>query len=80
MREKLIYCLGAVVALLFIRNLFVILTVLPDEANQGAIFRIIYFHVPAAITSFTTRIGARAPIFGLRYLASRGKLFSISCK
>ena len=24
----------------------------PDELNQGAIFRIIYFHVPAAITSF----------------------------
>jgi len=25
----------------------------PDEANQGAIFRIFYFHFPAAITSFT---------------------------
>ena len=24
----------------------------PDELNQGAIFRIIYFHVPSAITSF----------------------------
>src|SRR5260370_42473467 len=47
MREKLIYILGAVVALLFIRNLFVILTVLPDEANQGAMYRIMFFHIPS---------------------------------
>src|SRR5215510_9671663 len=47
MREKLIYVLGAVVAILFIRNLFVILTVLPDEANQGAMYRIMFFHIPA---------------------------------
>jgi heme exporter protein C len=25
----------------------------PDELNQGAIFRIVYFHVPSALTSFT---------------------------
>ena len=47
MREKLIYCLGAVVALLFVRNLFVILTVLPDEANQGAMYRMMFFHIPS---------------------------------
>src|SRR5437660_11790373 len=47
MREKLIYVLGVVVALLFIRNLFVILTVLPDEANQGAMYRIMFFHIPS---------------------------------
>jgi len=32
--------------------------VLPDEINQGAIYRIIYVHVPAAITSFTCFFGA----------------------
>jgi heme exporter protein C len=47
MREKLIYFLGAVVAILFVRNLFVILTVLPDEANQGAMYRIMFFHIPS---------------------------------
>jgi len=45
--------------------------------NQGAIFRIIYFHVPAAITSFT---GFFLAMFaGLGYLASRNlKLDSIA--
>ncbi len=47
MREKLIYFLGAVVAILFVRNLYVILTVLPDEANQGAMYRIMFFHIPS---------------------------------
>ena len=47
MREKLIYVLGAVAAILLVRNLNVILNVLPDEANQGAMYRILFFHVPA---------------------------------
>jgi len=47
MREKLMYFLGAVVAILFVRNLYVILTVLPDEANQGAMYRIMFFHIPS---------------------------------
>jgi heme exporter protein C len=47
MRRNLIYFLAAVIALLFVRNLFVILTVLPDEANQGAMYRIMFFHIPS---------------------------------
>src|ERR1041384_7361861 len=47
MREKLIYMLGAVVAALLVRNLYVILNVLPDEANQGAMYRIMFFHIPS---------------------------------
>jgi len=34
------------------RNLYVMLLQLPDEAAQGAIYRIIFFHVPAAWTAF----------------------------
>jgi len=34
-------------------NLHTMFLNVPDELNQGAIFRIIYFHVPSAITSFT---------------------------
>jgi heme exporter protein C len=51
MRNKLLYGLGAVTALLLARNLYMIFMVLPDEVSQGMIFRIIFFHVPAAITA-----------------------------
>ena len=51
MREKVLYVLGAAAALLIARNLFYIFMRFPDEASQGAIFRIIFFHVPAAMTA-----------------------------
>jgi heme exporter protein C len=51
MREKILYALGAAAALLFARNLYVILLGLPDEADQGAIYRIIFFHVPPFLTA-----------------------------
>ena len=47
MREKLIYALGAAAAILLVRNLNVILNVLPDEAQQGAMYRIMFFHIPS---------------------------------
>lgn len=53
MRQKVLYILSAVAALLFTYNLYNIFLVEPDEASQGAIWRIFYFHVPAAFTSFT---------------------------
>src|SRR6185369_8025720 len=36
---------------LLVTNLYTILLGLPDEANQGAIYRIFFFHFPSAITS-----------------------------
>ena len=51
MREKLIYLFSAIAAVLLAWDLYRVFMVLPDEANQGAIYRIIYFHVPAAMTS-----------------------------
>jgi heme exporter protein C len=53
MRLKIILTLAAISGLILAWDLGRIFLVVPDEANQGAIFRIIYFHVPAAITSFT---------------------------
>jgi heme exporter protein C len=50
MREKVIFGLAAGSALLLTYNLYHIFLVLPDEAMQGPIYRIIFFHVPAAIT------------------------------
>ncbi len=52
MRPRLLLILTAVAAVLLVRNLFVILLRLPDEAQQGAIYRIIFYHVPAAWTAF----------------------------
>lgn len=49
MREKAIYILGLLGAIALVANMYNIFLVLPDEANQGAIYRIIFFHVPAAI-------------------------------
>jgi heme exporter protein C len=69
MRERLIILFGGVAAILLVRNLFVMLTQLPDEAMQGAIFRIIFFHVPAAWTSFLCCFVAF--ICSLLYLAKR---------
>jgi heme exporter protein C len=53
MRQKIIIALCAIAGALIAWNLHTMFLRVPDEANQGAIFRIIYFHVPAAITSFT---------------------------
>ena len=50
MREKLLYGTGIAASALLILNLYTIFVALPDEAAQGAIYRIIFFHVPAAAT------------------------------
>jgi len=53
MREKVAYGLVALAAIILAVNFYRIMLVLPDDAMQGPIYRIIYFHVPAAITAFT---------------------------
>jgi heme exporter protein C len=53
MREKVMYALAALAALLLVRNLYEMFLGLPDEVLQGAIYRIIFFHVPAAFTFMT---------------------------
>jgi heme exporter protein C len=52
MREKIIIGLVAGAIALFGWNLYNIFMVVPDEAAQGAIFRIIYIHVPTIFTGF----------------------------
>ncbi len=51
-RSKFIYGLGGIGGVILILNLYRILLVLPDEMNQGAIYRIIYYHVPAAFVAW----------------------------
>ncbi len=50
MREKIAIVLAIAAALLLSYDLYHIFLVLPDDALQGPIYRIIFFHVPAAIT------------------------------
>jgi heme exporter protein C len=57
MRDKILYALGALAILLLARDLYVIAG-LPQEAAQGAIFKIIFFHVPAAWTAIVAAITA----------------------
>jgi heme exporter protein C len=53
MRLKIILTLSVLAGVILAWNLHTMFLKVPDEANQGAIFRIFYFHFPAAITSFT---------------------------
>ncbi len=47
MRSKIILALGLVGVPLLLRNLYVILFNLPDEMEQGPVYRIFYYHLPA---------------------------------
>jgi heme exporter protein C len=69
MKNTALYVIGAIAALLLARNIVVMLTGLPDEQFQGAIFRIIFFHVPAAFTCFLCFFAAL--ISGISYLKTR---------
>ncbi|MGA2602394.1 MAG: cytochrome c biogenesis protein CcsA [Bryobacteraceae bacterium] len=53
MREKAIYFLCAIAAVLLTWNWYKVFLIEPDELNQGAIYRIIYIHVPSAMTCAT---------------------------
>jgi heme exporter protein C len=64
-----LYTLGGLAILLLTRNIWVMLTGLPDETFQGSIFRIIFFHVPAAFTSFLCFFIAL--LAGIKYLTSK---------
>ncbi len=69
MRQRILIALAAIAAVLLGRNLYVILLKLPDEASQGAIYRIIFFHVPAAWTAFLCFFAAM--VASVLYLVSR---------
>jgi heme exporter protein C len=69
MSTNWIYVIGAAGALLLARNLFSMFMQLGDEIDQGAIYRIIFFHVPAA---FTAGVAAFVAFIGsIMYLIKR---------
>jgi heme exporter protein C len=52
MRDKIAHLLVILAAVVLVRNLYLIFMVMPDEASQGMIYRLLYFHVPAWWTAF----------------------------
>jgi heme exporter protein C len=69
MRTRTLALLAPAAGVLLLYNLRRILLEFPDEAFQGAIFRIIFFHVPAAWTAFLLAFAAF--IASIVYLAKR---------
>jgi heme exporter protein C len=53
MRNRILLLLTAAFAVLIAWNLKNILLGLPDEARQDAVYRILYFHAPAAMVGLT---------------------------
>src|SRR5258708_38067314 len=80
MREKAIYILGLLGALVMIFNLNTVFNKLPDEAMQGAVYRIIFIHVPAAINAdifFTVAL-----VTAILFLATKNFIYdsiTVSC-
>lgn len=73
MRQKLIYALAIAGGLFVLRNLYVILLVLPNEARQGIFYRIIFFHVPCWFICFSAFFAAG--VSSALYLAKRKTVF-----
>jgi heme exporter protein C len=69
MRDKILSALAVAAGLLLVRNLYVMLLQLPDEAAQGAIYRIMFFHIPSWFTCFAAFL--LAGIASAAYLARR---------
>lgn len=51
MRGKLLAVLTAIATAIVIRNVYLMLMHFPDEAQQGGMYRILFFHVPAAFNA-----------------------------
>ena len=71
MRNKLVFVLCALAAGILCWQLYNILLNLPNEKDQGAIYRIVYFHVPAIFTGFIgffVALGASGMYLGTRNL------------
>jgi heme exporter protein C len=58
MRENLLYLCGGAGILLLLWNLYTMFIGLPDDLNQGPIYRIMFFHVPAAFVFMASAFAA----------------------
>lgn len=69
MRKQLLLGLSLLAMILVVRNLYVMFVDLPDEVQQGPIFRIIFFHVPVAWTALLCAL--LAAVASVMYLVSK---------
>ena len=69
MREKLTIAFAIAAAGLLAYDLHQMFLVLPDEAMQGAIYRILFFHAPAALVGMIGYFAALT--FSVLYLSSK---------
>jgi len=72
MRERILYALGAAAIGLLARDLYVMAR-LPQEPSQGAILKIVFFHLPAAIVAMIAAVVAL--VSSLSFLATRNFKF-----
>jgi len=73
MREKIAVGAAAAAAALLAYNLYQMFMVLPDEALQGAIYRILFFHAPAAMVGMIGYFVALT--FSILYLTGKNFLY-----
>jgi heme exporter protein C len=69
MRKQLLIGVSILAMILVVRNLYVMFVDLPDEVQQGPIFRIIFFHVPVAWTALLCAL--LAAVASVTYLVSK---------
>jgi heme exporter protein C len=72
MRDKIIYALGLIAALLIANDVYHI-AALPQERMQGDAYKIIFFHVPVAITALSA--AGVSLIASVLFLVTRNFLF-----
>src|SRR5437899_9355531 len=72
MRDKILYLLGIISLAILVWNINTIAR-LPEETRQGVVFKIIFFHVPVAITAMLC--AAAALIASVLFLITRNFKF-----
>lgn len=72
MRDAILYILGVIAIVLLARDINLI-AALPPERSQGAIFKIIFFHVPMAMTAMLCAFAAL--LASVLYLVTRNFKF-----
>ena len=75
MRDKILYLLGAIALVILVWNINTIAH-LPEETQQGVVFKIIFFHVPVAITAMI--MAAAALVSSVLFLITRNFKYDAS--
>ena len=73
MRTKVILALGAIGLPLLLRNLYVIMFLVPDDLEQGPVYRIFYYHLPAFLVAMCGYLTAM--VASVLYLVKRDQKY-----